>query len=232
MIAIVPARGGSKGLPGKNTKEIFGKPLIAHTIVQALKAKQISEIILSTDSKEIAEIAVKYGAKNPFFRPTELATDNAKAIDNYIYTVNKLNTEFNYHISEFIVLQPTSPLRRAEDIDNAIELFYSNNANSVISITELEHPLQWAKKINEKNQISEYFHHDLSPNLNRQELPVAYRPNGAIFIFKFDLLTEKYSYYSEKSFGFIMPQETSVDIDTLLDFEFAEFLMRKRNERN
>lgn len=232
MIAIVPARGGSKGLPSKNIKELNGKPLITYTIIEALKSKKISEIILSTDSKEIAEIAVKYGAKNPFFRPTELATDNAKAIDNYIYTVKKLNTDFNYHISEFIVLQPTSPLRTSEDIDKAIELFYSNDADSVISLTEFEHPIHWAKKINEKNQISDYFHQDLSSNLNRQELPVAYRPNGAIFIFKFKLLKEKFSYYSENTYGYIMPQETSVDIDTLLDFEFAEFLMRKRNERN
>lgn len=111
MIAIVPARCGSKGLPGKNIKKLYGKPMIAYTIEEALKSKYISNVIISTDCKEIEDVALRYGAKSFFLRPQELATDQAKAIDNYNYTVKKLNSDFGLEIKEFVVLQPTSPLR-------------------------------------------------------------------------------------------------------------------------
>ena len=98
MIAIVPARGGSKGLPGKNIKDLLGKPMIVYTIEEALKSKYITEVIISTDCKEIEAVAIKYGAKSPFLRPEYLASDSAKAIDNYIYTIDRLNKEFAYDI--------------------------------------------------------------------------------------------------------------------------------------
>ena len=111
VIAIIPARGGSKGLPGKNIRLLNGKPLIAYTIESAIEAKNINRVVVSTDDMEIAKISKTYGAEIPFMRPQELATDNAFAIDNYIYTIERINTEFGGNYKEFVVLHPTSPLR-------------------------------------------------------------------------------------------------------------------------
>ena len=126
MIAIIPARSGSKGLPGKNIKSLLGKPLIAYTIEVALKAKSITNVIVSTDDPAIYQIGLDYGAEDTFLRPSILAQDDSLAIDNYLYTVKRLNDEFNYGIEDFVVLQPTSPLRNSEDIDAAIDNIASN----------------------------------------------------------------------------------------------------------
>ena len=230
VITIIPARGGSKGLPGKNIKEMNGKPLIWYTINAAKKSKHISKIILSTDDVRIAKIASNCGAEIPFMRPKKLATDNALAEDNYIYTIDRLNKEFSYSISEFIVLQPTSPFRTSLDIDNAIKIFKEKKADSVISVSETIHPPIWAKRIDENGILRNYFNIEIG-NKNRQEIEKAYMPNGAIFILKYSLLKEKYSYYSDKTYPYIMPLERSIDIDSKLDFEFAEYLMKK-NAKN
>lgn len=227
MIAIVPARGGSKGLPGKNIKNLLGKPMIAYTIEEALKSKYITEVIISTDCKEIESVAVKYRAKSPFLRPEYLATDSAKAIDNYIYTIDRLNKEFAYNIKDFVVLQPTSPLRTVEDIDGAIELFKDKNADSVVSYTEEQHPIEWHKYITEDGKFENIFEEKL---LNRQDMKPSFFPNGAVFVFSYDLIKQN-KYYSENSYAYIMPRNRSVDVDTLEDFKYIEFLMRGNNEK-
>lgn len=226
MIAIIPARGGSKGLPGKNIKPLNGKPLIVYTIEAALASDYISEVILTTDSDEIASVAQKAGATIPFMRPAELAGDKSKAIDVYIYTIERLKKEKAIEVHDFIVLQPTSPLRLKEDIDASIQLFRQKKADSVISVTEASHPPVWAKKINSKGILTDYFP-EYSTNINRQEIEPAYMPNGAIFIFKYSLLKDKYRYYFSRTYPYIMPAERSVDIDSQLDFDFAEFLLSK-----
>ena len=157
MIAIIPARGGSKGLPGKNIKEINGKPLIAYSIEAALASSNISKVIVSTDDPEIYQTAIKYGASETFLRPKELALDNSLAVDNYIYTLKRLESEFKANISKFIVLQPTSPLRKVIDIDNAIELFNDKDADSVISYCQEEHPIVWHKYISEDGKLINIF---------------------------------------------------------------------------
>lgn len=230
MLAIIPARGGSKGLPGKNIKELNGKPLIWYTINAAQQSKQVDRIILSTDDKKIAKVSKGYDVEIPFMRPKKLATDSTLAIDNYIYTIERLNHEFDYNYQEFVVLQPTSPLRNAEDIDKAIQLFKEKNTDSVISVCEAVHPPLWSKKIDRKGVLRSYFNIEIE-NKNRQELEKAYMPNGAVFVFKLSFIKEKYTYYSDKTYPYIMPKERSIDIDDYLDFEFAEFLMRKRCER-
>ena len=230
VIAIIPARGGSKGLPGKNIKAMNGKPLIWYTINSAKKSKFVDKIIVSTDDNEVAKISKKYGAEIPFMRPKELARDDSLAIDNYIYTIDRLNKKFNYGIVEFIILQPTSPLRTSLDIDTAIQIFEEKKADSVISISEVIHPPIWSKRIDEKGILRNYFNIEIG-NKNRQEIKKVYMPNGAIFVFKFSLLKEKYSYYSDKTYPYVMPLERSIDIDSKLDFEFAEYLLKK-NARN
>jgi len=226
MLAIIAARGGSKGVPGKNIKPLNGKPLIAYTIEAAHAARSIDRLILSTDNESIADVARELNVEIPFMRPKEFAQDNSLAIDNYIYTIDRLNAEFNCNYTEFIVLLPTAPLRTAEDIDKAVELFYSKKADSVISCVTMSHPPFWAKKIDKSGKIEDYFSEDIS-NKNRQEFETAYKPNGSIYVFKYSLLKEKYTYFSEKTYAYVMLPERSIDIDTELDFRFAEFLMEK-----
>ncbi len=225
MLAIIPARGGSKGLPNKNIKLLIDKPLIAYTIEQALNAKMVSKVIVSTDSVEIADIAEKFGAEIPFLRPKKLATDTALAIDNYIYTVERLNLEKKMNIRSFVVLQPTSPLRTSENINEAIKLFIEKKADSIISYTEEQHPIYWHKKINNDLTFSNIFEEKLD---NRQAFGKTYYPNGAIYVFNYNLIKQK-KYYSDKSYAYIMNRKQSIDIDTIDDFEYAEFLL-KRNK--
>lgn len=231
MIAIIPARGGSKGVPGKNIKELCGKPLIAHTIEAAISSNEVDKVIVSTDDQEVAKIAIAYGAEVPFMRPKELATDEALAINNYIYTINKLNGMYCSLIESFAVLQPTSPLRAKEDIDKAINIFNEKNADSVISVVKLPYSISWAKAIDEKGVLVNYYN-DNEKIKNRQDYKATYIPNGAIYVFKTNLILNNQSYYSELTFPYIMPRDRSVDIDEIIDFQFAEFLMRKRDEGN
>lgn len=224
MLAIIPARGGSKGLPGKNIKHLYGQPMITYTIEAAEKSKYITDIIISTDDSEIADIAVKAGAECPFMRPKELASDTAVAMDNYIYTIERLNNERSSSVEEFIVLQPTSPLRLAADIDEAIFMFMDKKADSVISYVEESHPVVWHKYIDEQGRFENIFQETID---NRQENRVSYYPNGAIMVFKFKLIKER-RYYSNNSFAYLMPRSRSIDVDSFEDFEYAEYLLEKK----
>lgn len=225
MIALIPARSGSKGLPGKNTKLLCGKPLIAYAIEAALQSVYITEVYVSTDSEEIAEVAKLHGAKVPFLRPTQLASDEALVVDTYIYMLEKWKS-LGLETEAFIVLQPTSPLRTSKNIDEAIALFYKKNASSVVSYTEEHHPISWHKFVNDDLTFSPIFEEELQ---NRQQKKKTYYPNGAIFVFSADLIRQK-TYYNEYSFAYLMPRENAVDIDTLDDFEYAEFLLTKRRK--
>ena len=224
MIAIIPARGGSKGLPGKNIRPLNGKPLIAYAVEAALKAKHIDRVIVSTDDEEIAKVAVQYGAELPFMRPAELATDTAMAVDNYIYTIGRLEKESGTAIDSFVVIQPTSPLRIAEDIDNAVELFQSKDADSVVSYCKEDHPITWHKYLDEEGRFVNLFEVSLK---NRQDLRVSYYPNGAVYVFKTSIIRER-KYFTDKSYAYVMPKSRSVDVDTIDDFEYAEFLLRRQ----
>ena len=199
---------------------LHGKPLIAYTIEAALSSECISDVILSTDDKQIESIATEYGAKSPFLRPPELATDQALAIDTYIYTVDLLEKMNKTKIDIFMVLQPTSPLRLSQDIDNAYTIFTEKGADSVISYTEASHPLAWHKIVEEDGSFSNIMEDKL---LNRQATQKTFYPNGAVFIFKTSLIRKR-QYYSENSFAYIMPRNRSVDIDTIDDFKYAEYL--------
>jgi N-acylneuraminate cytidylyltransferase/CMP-N,N'-diacetyllegionaminic acid synthase len=223
MIAIIPARGGSKGLPGKNIRNLNGKPLIAYTIEAALKSKYITRVILSTDDVEIADVARQYGAEVPFMRPSHLASDSAKAIDAYKYTYERLEKEENIEISEFVILQPTSPFRIAKHIDEAIDLYKDKKADSVISYCLEHHPIIWHKYITEAGKMESIFDGTIR---NRQEEKPTFFPNGAIYIFKREII-EQDIYYADNSFAYIMNRKDSIDIDTIDDFEYAEFLIAR-----
>ena len=231
MIAIIPARGGSKGLPGKNIKQLDGKPLIAYTIEAALKSKYIDRVIVTTDSKEIADIAMKYGAEVPFMRPDALATDTATAIDVYIHAVEFLMDEMKDKIEEFMVLLPTAPMRTEIHIDNAVEFFYNNKATTLISVKEAETPITWYLNRDVTNRISNAGFGVGNAVTNRQVNTKYYIPNGAIYILNYNLLKSKRTYYCDNTVGYEMSAEDSVDIDTLLEFRFAEMLMRERKNK-
>lgn len=229
MIAIIPARGGSKGLPGKNIKLLHGKPLIAYTIEAAINSKEVSRVIVSTDCSDIQSVALSYGASVPFMRPKHLAEDHSRAIDTYKFTVDKLQRDENISIDEFIVLQPTSPLRISSDIDDAVRIFRDNNADSVISYTVESHPILWHKYLDENHKFIDIFHNQTIGN--RQEHRLSYYPNGSVYIFKTKLV-ESGHYYSKNSFAYIMPRNRSIDIDTVDDFNYAEFVLNNHNVNN
>ena len=220
MLTIIPARGGSKGLTGKNLKILCGFPLIYYTIKAALKSSGISRVIVSTEDEEIARVAKQFGAEVPFMRPASLATDDSLAIDTYKYTVDKLIIDEGVDIVEYMVLLPTSPLRDASDISNAIKIFQEKKADSVISVTKEDKPISWFKKLDAEGRI-------LENNItlkNRQDEDDYYCPNGSIYIFKKELIDEG-KYYSKNTYAFVMPKSKSVDIDTKVDFNYAEFLL-------
>lgn len=219
-ISIIPARGGSKGVPRKNIKLFAGKPLIAHTIEEALKSKYLDTVIVSTEDQEVENISKEYGAK-VVKRPNILAKDNSPTIDAIFHVLEFLKIQ-NEEQTVVVLLQPTSPLRNFQDIDNAINLFLTNECESVISVCESEHPPYWAYKID---------HNYLNPILDsrylkmrRQDLPKSYMPNGAIYVSAVKFLQEYRNFNSSKTLPYIMPSIRSIDIDNILDFNFAEFL--------
>ena len=225
MIALIPARGGSKGLPGKNIKLLNGKPLIAYTIEAALKSISISAVYVSTDCAEIASVAREYGALAPDLRPDYLATDSALAIDLYQFMISEWEKE-GLTVNHFMVLQPTSPLRKAEHIEEAIALFNEKKADSVVSYTKEAHPIYWHKYITEELTFEAVFEEKLA---NRQSLKPSYYPNGAIYIFSKNLIQQN-KYFSEKSFAYVMDRKYAVDIDYQDDFDYAAFLLSKQTE--
>lgn len=226
MIAIIPARGGSKGLPGKNTKLLSSLPLICYSINAALKSSLVDRVIVSTEDNEIASIAKDCGAEVPFLRPANLSSDTSLAIDTYLHGVDFIAKQDLKPIESFVVLLPTAPLRVAQDIDEAIKIFNDKNASSVISVTKAPVPLNWYKRISKKG-ILENYSQEFNSLKNRQEHESTYVPNGAIFVFKTEILRLTRQYYTDKTYPYIMPRERSIDIDDLLDFKLAEYLVNK-----
>ncbi len=222
MLAIIPARGGSKGVKNKNIKLLENKPLIAHTIIEAKKSKNIDRIIVSTDSEEIAEISLKYGAEVPFLRPSNISLDNSPILENYKFALKNLEKNGSDYKS-FVALQPTSPFRNSEDIDKAVNLFLNNNVDSVISFVKENHPIEWNRLVRKDKTFFELMK---SPIYNRQNYNEIFRFNGAVYVFKKSLIMMN-KIYSENSMAYIMPESRSLDIDTEDDFLFAEFLMAK-----
>lgn len=225
MIAIVPARGGSKGLLRKNLLILKDKPLIAHTIESALKAKCINEVIVTTDDIEITQVAKDYGASVPFRRPDYLATDTASAMDVYIHAIEWLNNTRQLNISKFMVLLPTTPLRTSDDIEKAYELFMKERATTLVAVREAEIPPNWYMDIDSNLRLKPCMFGGEGHLTNRQENKRYVIVCGAVYILDYQLLKDKRTYYSDNTVAFIMPKDKSVDIDCKEDFEYAKFLM-------
>lgn len=224
LLAIIPARGGSKGLPGKNIKLLNGKPLLAWTIEAALKSGVIDRCIVSTDDEEIAQTAKDWGADVPFLRPTHLATDEASGLDPVFHAIEMLP---GYR--HVILLQPTSPLRDNHDIEKAVSVYMSHSYKSYVSVTKVSSHPYHCFKMAENSLISPLFQdQDIK---RRQDLPSYYSLNGALYIAEITWLLKNRTFIGPETCGFLMPMEKSIDIDTLMDFQMAEFLM-KQNERS
>jgi len=229
ILALVPAIGGSKGLPRKNIKPLCGKPLIAWTIETAKASRYLDKIVVSTDDKEIAGIAISYGAEVPFSRPTELATDNAKIIDVVLHIINWL--ENNGELYDLIVLlQPTSPLRLSTDIDSAIKMIFQKSAKSIVSVCEVEHHPYLSNQLPENGCMKDFLRCEVI-NTNRQELPTFFRLNGAIYIAYCNYLKKQKTFFGKDTYAYIMPRERSIDIDSETDFNLAELLINKMRKQ-
>jgi len=224
-LAVIPARGGSKGLPGKNIKILSGKPLIAYTIETAINSNVFDKIIVSTDDPNIAEISKRFGVEVPFLRPEYLATDTATSMDVIIHAVNWLednNEKFEYVMK----LQPTSPLRTAEDIINSFELLEKKNADSIISVSKCEdHPL-WTNTLDDTLSMEDFVNEEIKDK-NRQELEDYYKLNGVIFLSKTKKLLSTKDWYGDNSYAYIMESVRSIDIDNIIDFKLAEILIKE-----
>jgi CMP-N,N'-diacetyllegionaminic acid synthase len=220
VLAVIPARGGSKGLPGKNILPLAGKPMIAWTIDAARGGKYIDRLIVSTDSEKIAKVAKEHCAEVPFIRPPELATDQANMIDVLLHSINKIEAKYDI----LLVLQPTSPLRKSEDIDSAIEYCVKNNLSSVVSVCQSAKPLHWHHVIDKNSKLSNAIS-PISCETNRQQFETTYIPNGAIFLAKTSFFLNNKAFYTDSTYAFIMSLENSVDIDCQYDMSVAELLL-------
>ncbi len=226
ILAVITARGGSKSIPRKNIKELCGKPLIAYTIEAARGSKYLTRTILSTDDKEIAEISKKYGADAPFMRPAEYAQDKSTSMEVAQHALGWLKENADEEYDYLMILQPTSPLRTPEDIDECIQKAVDTNADSVMSMIELEDfSTKKLKKI-EDGTILPYFEDEGKESSRRQDLCKMYKRNCAIYLTKTDFI-EKGDLFGEISRPHIMPEERSIDINTPIDFEMAEFFIKK-----
>lgn len=226
VLAIIPARGGSKGLPGKNIKELCGKPLIAWSIEQAKSCSDIDKIVVSTDDEKIAEVAKTYGAEVPFIRPAELASDTASTIEVIFHTIDWLKKHQDYQAGYILLLQPTSPLRSSEDINGAIQMLKDKNAKAVVSVCECDHHPWWSNTLPDDCNMKDFISPEII-NKRRQDLPVFYRLNGAIYLAETDYLSEQNSFFGPNTFAYKMPKERSVDIDSGLDFKLAQLLLEE-----
>ena len=221
IIAIIPARGGSKRLPGKNIKLLAGKPLIAWTIESALESKVFDHVFVSTDCDEIAQISKSFDAEVPFLRPTEIATDTATTNDVVTHLVAWFEEEHNREVTTVAILQPTSPLRNAQHIQESFKVMRDKQAKAIVSVCELEHPIQFCNKLGSDGSMDGFIDPE---NIQRtQDLESYYRLNGAIYIFERDYVCKLDKLYSSGTHAYVMNQKSSIDIDTEEDFKLASY---------
>jgi CMP-N-acetylneuraminic acid synthetase len=222
VVCVIPARGGSKGLPGKNIKKFCGKPLIAHTIEQARQSKYIDRVIVSTETEEIAQISLEYGAEVPFLRPVDLAGDNVNTIDVLLHAIDWLEDADRYVFDILLLLHTTTPLRNVEDINNCIALLVDEKADNVFSVVE-----------SHRNPYFNMVEEDKSGYVRlvkegcysaRQSAPKVYDMNASIYVWWKIKLKEERKIFLKKTKIYVMPKERSIDIDDNLDFRIAEFL--------
>jgi CMP-N,N'-diacetyllegionaminic acid synthase len=227
IIAIIPARRGSVGLPGKNIKIVGGYPLVEHSILQAINASKIDNVIVTTDCPEVSKIACKYSEKVILIsRPVHLSQSNTSTEDVVKHACEFV--DFSQSIDSIVLLQPTSPIRSSSQIDDSISILNKSKKNCLISVTEpIQHPSDFLIQSNGK---IEYLYRD-SNQSRRQDFNPAYFMNGSIYITKYDFFIKNNSIYNvDDCVLFQMPIESSIDIDTQFDFDLCKCVFQKIKE--
>lgn len=219
-LGLIPARGGSKGIPRKNIRALAGKPLIAWTIEAALRSKRLARVVVSTDDHEIAETARRYGADVPFMRPAELSQDSTPGLPPVLHALDQLPEH-----DSVLLLQPTSPLRTADDIDACLRLAEETDAQSVVSVSEPESHPYWTYRLTADRHLAPLY--EASAIGRRQDLPPAYALNGALYLADASWLRASRQLVDRDTIGYIMPRERAIDIDTLEDWELAEWRIKR-----
>ena len=221
VLALIPARGGSKGIKDKNISDLCGKPLIAYAIESGLRSQYVDSVVVTTDSLKIAEVARQYGARVPFMRPTKLASDTAKTLDAVMHAVQTLK-QMGEHYDILLLLQPTQPLRRSTDVDGAIEMFFEQGCQDLASVSEVtDHPI--LIRTVEEGRLKQLL--ACSSTCRRQDMPTYYRINGCIYINRIDRLDQNTS-FNDNPVPYIMPRAYSIDIDEPADLEMARIQLR------
>lgn len=225
-VAVIPARGGSVGIPRKNLVPLGGKPLIAHTILAAQTSRLVTRVIVSTEDSEIKNVAKDWGAEVPFLRPQALAAGTVHASQVVIHVLQQLQMQEHYYPDVVIMLLPTSPLRQPEQIDSAIELFHNASAPSVVSVVELDKQLPHLRKIDSDGMLYPLL--ELGAlDVQRQDLEPLFALNGSIYVAapKTFLLTG--TFHMPGAIGFLMPFCNSVDINSQEDITLAEYYLKR-----
>ena len=229
LIAIIPARSGSKGLKDKNIKPLNGKPLLAYSVEAAVESGLFDTVHVSTDSKEYADIAKSYGADEPFLRDVQNSGDASSSWDAVREVLRKYR-EIDKEFDVSVLLQPTSPMRTSEDIKEAYKLFVEQNAISLTSVTEVDHPVQWCFRLDETRSMKDFAESPFKES-RRQELEKYYRENGAIYIVGTEVIANpSFDFYTEQCVAYVMERGRSIDIDTLQDFIIAETMIKLQAE--
>ncbi|MBM3910898.1 MAG: acylneuraminate cytidylyltransferase family protein [Thaumarchaeota archaeon] len=224
ILAIIPARGGSKGIRNKNIRILGGKPLIAHTIIAAKKSKYINKVIVNTDDKKISNISRSYGANVPFLRPRKLARDNSSTIEVVKHTLEFLRNNESYVPDIIVILQPTSPFRTVKLIDSSIEKLKKTDASCVLTVTKIiKHPFS---SFLLKGNTLKPFKRNFSNYDQRQKYPALYFPTGEVYTFWYKTLENHGSIYGKKIKPIIINAETAIDIDTPFDLFISEMISK------
>lgn len=221
LLALITARGGSKGVPRKNIKPLCGKPLIGWSIDAAKKSAFVERVVVSTEDEEIAAIATHLGADVPFMRPAAFSADDTPSIDTVMHALGQL-PEFDW----VLLLQPTSPLRTTEDIDGIVRFCIEHEAPSAVSVCEVDKHPYYMYQRDESERLQPLI--PQKPDISRrQELPQTYALNGALYLARVDWLMEQQSFVGSETLGYVMSPESSADIDTPLDWCWVEFLIEQ-----
>jgi|TARA_B100001964_G_C14178984_1_gene575260 N-acylneuraminate cytidylyltransferase/CMP-N,N'-diacetyllegionaminic acid synthase len=228
LLTIIPARGSSKGIKNKNIKKLCGYPLIAWTILTARKSKYIKQIIVSTDSKKIANISKKYGATIPFIRPKKYATDKASSFSVLKHAINFFNSK-NINFDYVLFLEPTSPLRQVEDIDNCIKKILAKKIDTMVSVTEVicQHP-RFIYSINKKNILEPYITNKNNLYVRRQDIEPLYYLEGSIYLSRIRTLMEKKTFYHNRTVAYKIKKWKSLEIDDIDDFNLAKYYIKEK----
>lgn len=230
-IAIIPARGGSKRLPDKNMRILAGKPLIGWTIESAIESGVFSRVVVSTDSWEIAVMAAQFGAEVPFMRPEELASDDTPSIEVLIHAANSLMAGKETPWTHLACLQPTSPLRTAENIREAVHLLEEKQADAIISVCKSEHSPLWSNTLPDSLSLDGFIpeHVQKTPS---QQLPEYYRLNGALYFCRIPrMIEERTLFLKTGTYAYIMSRKDSIDIDDQVDFDLAGIYLAQRKSQ-